>query len=252
MKQVSPSINKTAFDCPHCRAFSEQSWYSLGALPTNIINRVPIEEYKNFPENLENEPTIKGNIIAGFPTLSPTYTTLHPRHPIESYNAFVSSCSHCKKLSIWVRGELIYPQSSSAPPVNSDLPDDIREDYDEASNILNLSPRGSAALLRLAIQKLCKKLGQKGKYINEDIAALVSEGLSTHIQQALDTVRVIGNDAVHPGQIDLRDDEETARSLFAFVNLIADKMISEPKRIEEAYKGLPESKLEAIKERDNN
>ena len=63
-------------------------------------------------------------------------------------------------------------------------------------------------------------------------------------------MRVIGNNAVHPGQIDLRDDRATALSLFTFVNLIVDRMISGPKRIEEAYKGLPESAREAIERRD--
>ena len=250
MKQVPPSINKTAFDCPHCRAFSEQSWYSLGGLSTYIINRVPID-YKtyNIMNELKNDLTITENITSGHPTLSPNLRAINNN---QLYNVFVSSCSHCKILSIWVRDRLIYPERSSAPPANLDLPDDIRRDYDEASEILNLSPRGAAALLRLVIQKLCKELGQPGTDINDDIAALVSEGLSQQIQQALDTVRVIGNNAVHPGRIDLRDNKETAQSLFVFVNLIVDKMISEPKRIKEAYKGLPESTREAIKDRDKN
>ena len=250
MKQVPPSINKTAFNCPHCRAFSEQSWYSLGGLSYYTTNRVPMDYKKyNITNELKNELTITDNFTSGFPTLGPKSINLSP---ILLYNAFVASCSHCKKLSIWVRDRLIYPERSSAPPANPDLPDDIRRDYEEASKILNLSPRGAAALLRLVIQKLCKKLGQPGTNINDDIAALVLEGLSQQIQQALDTVRVIGNDAVHPGRIDLRDNKETAQSLFVFVNLIVDKMISEPKRITEAYKDLPASKREAINERDKN
>ena len=61
---------------------------------------------------------------------------------------------------------------------------------------------------------------------------------------------VIGNEAVHPGQIDLRDDVATAEELFALVNIIADAMISQPKHIEAMYARLPEGKRAAIERRD--
>ncbi|MBV4465809.1 DUF4145 domain-containing protein [Pseudomonas sp. SWRI79] len=84
------------------------------------------------------------------------------------------------------------------------MPDDIRRDYDEASAILELSPRGAATLIRLGIQKPCKDLGQPGENINKDIGARVAGGLDARLQQTLDAVRVIGNNAVHPGQIEIR------------------------------------------------
>jgi len=129
---------------------------------------------------------------------------------------------------------------------------DIRRDYDEASAILDLSPRGAAALIRLAIQKLCKELGQPGKNINEDIGSLVKAGLDPRVQQALDVVRVIGNYAVHPGQVDLRDDRATAETLFKLLNLIVEKTISEPKHVAEVYASLPEAQTRAIEKRDGN
>jgi hypothetical protein len=70
------------------------------------------------------------------------------------------------------------------------------------------------------------------------------------VQQALDVLRIVGNEAVHPGQIDLRDNRETAESLFRLFNLIVDKMISEPKHIAEIYGSLPPEKLKGIEERD--
>ncbi|KAF0864720.1 DUF4145 domain-containing protein [Pseudomonas sp. LD120] len=130
------------------------------------------------------------------------------------------------------------------------MPKDIRLDYEEASSILDKSPRGAAALLRLAIQKLCKELGQPGKNINDDIKSLVAAGLSSMVQQALDTVRVIGNSAVHPGQIDLKDDRQTAESLFMLVNLIVEKMISEPKHVKAMFDSLPGNLIQGIKDRD--
>ena len=40
----------------------------------------------------------------------------------------------------------------------------------------------------------CGHLGESGKNINDDIAALVKKGLNLMIQQSLDVVRVIGNE----------------------------------------------------------
>jgi hypothetical protein len=102
----------------------------------------------------------------------------------------------------------------------------------------------------LAIQKLCKELGESGQNINDDIASLVRKGLNPRVQKALDVVRVIGNNAVHPGQVDLRDDRKTAETLFGLVNLICEKMITEPKHVEAVYETLPEGARKAIEERD--
>ena len=171
----------------------------------------------------------------------------------QTYDQFiVSQCNSCGAPTIWLRDTMVYPDHGFAEPPNSDLPDDIRQDYNEARSILNKSPRGAAALLRLAIQKLCQHLGQSGNNINADIKAMVANGLPPRVQEALDSVRVIGNDSVHPGQLDLRDDRETAAKLFKLVNFVAAKMISEPKEIDDIYSGLPESKRSAIDHRDGN
>jgi hypothetical protein len=70
------------------------------------------------------------------------------------------------------------------------------------------------------------------------------------IQQSLDVVRVIGNEAVHPGTLDLKDDVNTARALFKLLNLIAEKMITDPKTVNEIYESLPEAKRKGIEQRD--
>lgn len=160
-------------------------------------------------------------------------------------------CSHCNKFSIWVNEKMIYPESTGIQSPNTDLKQDIIDDYLEAASIVNKSPRGAVALLRLSIQKLCKQLGEKGKNINNDIASLVQKGLPETIQKALDIVRVIGNDAVHPGQIDLKDNQEVANKLFELINIIAHVMITQPKEISALYETLPEEKKEAITTRDS-
>ena len=165
-------------------------------------------------------------------------------------NVTLSRCSHCQSESIWVGTSLVYPEKLIAPMPNEDLPDDIKRDYLEARTIVHKSPRGAAALLRLAIQKLCKYLGESGKNINSDIAELVKKGLNPKIQKSLDIVRVIGNESVHPGTIDLKDSPEIAIKLCTIINIIADLMITQPKLIEEMYSELPEDKVKAIENRD--
>ena len=174
----------------------------------------------------------------------------------ESYNASVedpkiSVCDHCNGFSIWKNKKLIFPGTGTSPLPNEDMPLDVREDYDEARTILNLSPRGAVALLRLSIQKLCKHLGGTGENINSDIGKLVKNGLPAKLQQALDSVRVIGNNAVHPGQMDLKDDIDTANSLFVFINIICDNQISQLKQINEFYiEKVPDNLKNAINKRD--
>lgn len=165
--------------------------------------------------------------------------------------ARLGTCAHCSNFTIWLDRKMVFPLTSTAPFPNPDLPDDIKQDFEEARQIAILSPRGAAALLRLSIQKLCVLLGEDGKNINKNIASLVSKGLPPKVQQALDLVRVVGNNAVHPGQIDITDNIGITNNLFGLVNLVADVMISQPKHIEEMYNTvIPDSHREAIVKRD--
>lgn len=161
----------------------------------------------------------------------------------------VAICQHCKKASVWVDDRLYYPITTTAPAPNSELPADVLKLYQEAATIAERSPRGAAALLRLSIQVLCKELGEPGANINTDIASLVTKGLPSLVQKSLDVVRVTGNDAVHPGQIDT-DDPETVKRLFELVNIIVEYMIALPKQVSGLYSALPADKLKGITDRD--
>lgn len=207
---IPPKLDLKAFNCAHCHVYTHQDWFFL--------------------KMAEND--------GGW------------GRQREDRRIKVSYCERCGNNTIWHGEKIIFPQTSIVEPANSDLPENIIDDYNEAALVLNQSPRSAAALLRLAIQKLCKFLGEPGKDINSDIKSLVSKGLPNKVQEALDSVRVIGNEAVHPGELDLKDNVEVAQMLFKLVNFIATKLITEPKEIDSLYQTLPVSKLKGITQRD--
>lgn len=162
-----------------------------------------------------------------------------------------SICNHCTELALWVDKRLMIPEISSTQTPHVDLPDSCLKDYNEARSIVGKSPKAAAALLRLCIQKLMKELGEDGKNINSDIKSLVMKGLPVQVQKALDICRVVGNEAVHPGTINVDDDAEIVYSLFGMINYIVQNQITQSKEIYELYNKLPEENRHQIEQRDN-
>lgn len=163
----------------------------------------------------------------------------------------IAVCIRCNKISIWKNTKMVYPSTMMGPLPNPDMPDEIKVDYNEARDIGNCSPRSACVLLRLCIEKICDNLGAKGSDLNEKIGKLVERGMDERIQKALDSVRVIGGQAIHPLEMDLKDDATTANSLFGLVNLISDWAYTQKKKIDEVYGKLPQGKKDAIEKRDN-
>ncbi|BAF72366.1 DUF4145 domain-containing protein [Sulfurovum sp. NBC37-1] len=253
-----PSTKETAFDCPHCGAYTTQYWHNTYVKFIRGESGTPVIPSPDFEDKIKEIADIdkeqKQKLIEHFrrirsKVLFTDETTDYGDKP-QLHNLFVSQCYNCKKWAVWVNEDIIYPPKKFGVQPNQDLPEAILSVVEEARSILDASPKGAAALLRLAIQMLCKHLGESGENLNEDIAALVSAGLNPIVQKSLDVVRVIGNESVHPGSIDLNDDKNTAVRLFDLVNIIADQMITQPKHVEELYEKLPESKRKAIDRRD--
>nr|WP_315478801.1 DUF4145 domain-containing protein [uncultured Rhodoferax sp.] len=133
---------------------------------------------------------------------------------------------------------------------HGDMPEDVQEDYLEARLIASDSPRSAAALLRLAVQKLLSTLGGKGKNIDDDIAALVAKGLPVQVKDALDICRVVGNNAVHPGEINVHDEPELVGQLFGLINFIVSQTIEREKTLAAMMGKLPQGAKDAIARRD--
>jgi Domain of unknown function (DUF4145) len=243
-KITEPTLGVVSCNCPHCGAFANQTWFECYASevpePPTAVTPFQITSHIETLTSMEDRNAARtafSKTMAGFVWLSTGSNSFRSRVD----NFALSQCFGCKEFALWLYDKLIFPSNSLGIVANENMPADIALDFREAASIVGNSPRGAAALLRLCVQRLCKHLGEKGQNINTDIGNLVRKGLSQQIQQALDIVRVIGNNAVHPGQIDLNDDRAAAYSLFSIVNLIVEIMISQPKHIRDTYMQLPAS-----------
>ena len=170
--------------------------------------------------------------------------------------AMFSQCHSCYEYAFWLcDGRMIYPKILSSPLAHKDMPNSVKELYEEARYISNDSPRAAAALLRRALERLTEELGEKEGSLNKRIGNLVKKGLSSQVQQALDIVRINANEGgAHCGEIDLSgaDGKEIVDKLFWLVNFIVEKVITEPNEIKDQFSILPEEKKEGVANRDAN
>lgn len=218
-----PELDKKAFNCPHCGAFANQRWYSLmfNKYDTKVI----------FSNN--NGPISRSKDIIFLDD-----------------NFRASKCDHCEKLALWKDLKIIYPRSITVESPNPDMPEVAKGLYMESAQILQDSPRASAALLRLALQEILNKVIEGGEKnsINDNIR-IIGGQVDKRTRDALDIIRFKGNQAVHPGEI--RIEEESTKPMYKILNIIVQKLISDEKQIDDLYEELPESFKESIDRRDN-
>lgn len=219
-KNEVPEFEKQAFNCPNCTAFSKHDWKTI------FINETKGEFLQIIPMNTT------GKII----------------------ELKLCKCENCGYISFWYNKKLVWPLNTGVEAPLDEMPEDIKELYKEASSIVELSPKGSCAILRLALQKLCNRLAEQDekKKLDEAIKILVSKGLPSTLQKAMDIVRIVGNEAVHPGEINVDDNKEIAIALFRLMNIIVEKVIVEPKEIDDFYSLMPKDKIKGIENRYKN
>lgn len=240
-REVFPLYGKEDFVCPSCSVYSQHDWYEI---------------LENQEGDLEISPFLRSlsdNTLARAFSMNERSVSFFK----EEMNGYftdnvtaLSLCIHCGKPAFWINGNLVFPHNPSVSLPNQDMPEEVMKLYNEAREISVLSPRASAALLRLALEKLLPFLGAQGKNINDMIGDLVSKGLPKQIQQALDSLRVIGNFAVHPGEIDLDDNKDIALALFKLINFVVEEMITRKNEIKDIYGLIPDEKKKGIEKRD--
>jgi hypothetical protein len=165
---------------------------------------------------------------------------------------YQARCAACAKYNYWLTvGDghvMIWPDKMGGAPPGDDMPEDVRNIYDEARSIINRSPRAASALMRLALETLLTELYPNEGNLNATIGAASRAGLPGSIIQAMDVLRFNGNDAIH--EINREDSPETAASLARILNLVVERLITEPRQIADLHAQLPAGVLAQIEQRD--
>ncbi|MEV5448312.1 DUF4145 domain-containing protein [Streptomyces sp. NPDC052644] len=165
-------------------------------------------------------------------------------------------CQRCSTPAVWVMPEhgaswmLVFPQFVLGLPPHTDMPSNVAAIYEEARAVAQRSPRSAAGLLRLALQILIDELEPGAGTLDAKIGKLVGSGLDPRVHRAMDIVRVVGNNAVHPGQISLEDDPNLVPSLFKLIYMVVEEMISRPKHLDQLFQLLPEQARNGIDRRN--
>lgn len=198
-----PIPNTKAIRCPHCYCYSTMQYREV--------------QFSNEQKYIEEGNKRRENKIT------------------------IGRCDCCKKKIIWNENGYVYPDFPPEP-ANPDMPQTVKELYDEAGLIFRKSPRAACALLRLAVERLCNELGENKKRLDENIASLTEKGLPNDIIKQLDILRIVGNKAVHPGYIDLDVDSiYVASQLMRMLNKLVERLITDRKQIDFLYDKIPEN-----------
>lgn len=163
-------------------------------------------------------------------------------------------CHSCNNYSVWFKGKMIFPSGSNIPMPHTDMPESVKEIYNEAREIASKSPRAAAALLRLALEKLTEELWETNWKLNTRIGNLKKKWLPEKAIQALDIVRITANEwGSHLGQINLTgsDNADLVNQLFFLLNFIVEHVITVNNQLDAMYAALPEDKKKGIENRDN-
>jgi hypothetical protein len=220
---VEPQLGAESFSCPHCNAVAHQDWYGLFLKPENATEAVVLapQDAITLLEGDEEERQREEQFLERLKNNDITYQyeKYSQSVKVKMVNLHLSSCSNCNGLSVWVRDRLVFPVKVA------ERPDLVAADFEEAATILNKSPRGAAALIHLCVQTLIP-LEESGKYLDDEIGALISKGLKVEIQEAMGALRVLAYNGA--GDIDLKEDKATATRIFALL-----KMIVERRRLKE-------------------
>jgi hypothetical protein len=231
-KDFTPDISKSIWTCPYCQATVQQ--FDLG---------IVIQFTSSFPHQ-------------------PYYETL--------FNG--TQCSHCARVMIWhidssesgflqrqnqklylqhtdsgsIKAKIIYPETRSiGESPNEDIPPEIQKIYEEARAVAPHSLRAANALLRTVLEKMVIGNGGEGAKLYHKIKNLADKNVITgQWAETLQNVRILGNEAAHPGEINFDEEVDAAftNSIFSCINAFAQQTYTRKREDAELAKKAAELK----------
>jgi len=161
-------------DCPHCGKAFHDSW--------NIVEIKPIRSVPGYQwvSNVTICPACDDTTIV---LRKMEWDQLNQSYVREEFTA--------------------YPRRSFRKPTPTQVPKQIKEDYEEACMVLPLSEKASAALSRRCLQAILRGQGYTQRDLAQQIEALLNEhdpakAISSALRTTVDAIRNFGNFSAHP------------------------------------------------------
>ncbi len=248
METIEPKYNLKKFTCPHCKSTTPQQWslYNIEKMSAPGNSAFSSNDSQFFQLNHIDENLLSIQAMNSINNNSCVVTTDNTNEKIRRPFG-ISTCSNCNKLHLWLDEKMIEPRSGIIPPPNEDMNQDIKELYNEAAEVFEISHKSAGALLRLAAEKFIHEQLRpdlKGKKLNDVIKEfLISNSAEIPVIQELDYLRIVGNGSVHTiSGLAEDNDKEYVRYMFDSLNFIVNETITEPKRMKCKYDSLPSGK----------
>lgn len=119
-----------------------------------------------------------------------------------------SDCPACERTNVKVEQKIgkqirvryMLPEDGSIRSAPIGVPDTIATDFNEAAQVLAISPKASAALSRRCLQTVLREAGgvKPGNLSSEIDQVLEDKSVPQAIGESIDAIRNIGNFAAHP------------------------------------------------------
>lgn len=164
--------------------------------------------------------------------------------------------------------KIVYPQqvnSMQVPAPSKYMPEDVQSMYNEAASVFDISPRSSAALIRLALELLLKKylVNDGKKHPLSEMIGMLSPHAPSLVTEFMDLIREKGNGEVHPeldkieleklrhkwGDITREPDKDEILYLFKYINFICE-LLGLRDKADKDFESIPKDKRNNIARRN--